>query len=85
MQVKIKKFVINMNVKANGIEFEVRKPDGSTQIGDCVLTMTGLVWCKGRKGKKNGIRISWEEFMEILKSGEAKNAALKAARKVCIS
>ncbi len=82
MQVKIKKFVIDMNVKANGIEFEVRKPDGSTQIGDCFLTMTGLVWCKGRKGKKNGIDISWEDFMEIMKSKEAKKAALKAAKSV---
>ena len=82
MQVKIKKFVIDMNVKANGIEFEVRKPDGSTQIGDCFLTMTGLVWCKGRKGKKNGINISWEEFMEIMKSKEAKKAALRAANSV---
>jgi len=82
MQVKIKKFFVDMNVKTNGIEFEVRKPDGSTQIGDCFLTMTGLVWCKGRKGKKNGIYIFWEEFMEIMKSKEAKKAALKAARSV---
>jgi hypothetical protein len=82
MQVKIKKFVVDMNVKANGIEFEVRTPDGSTQIGDCFLTMTGLVWCKGRKGRKNGINISWEDFMEIMKSKEAKKAALKAAKSV---
>ena len=82
MQVKIKQFVIDMNVKANGIEFEVRKPDGSTQIGDCFLTMTGLVWCKGKKGRKNGIDISWEDFMEIMKSKEAKKAALEAAKSV---
>ena len=35
MEVHIKKFEVNMLVKSNGIEFEVRKPDGSSQIGDC--------------------------------------------------
>jgi hypothetical protein len=43
--------------------------------------MTGLVWCKGKTGKKNGIKISWPEFMEIMKSDAAKKAALEAARK----
>jgi len=82
MKVFIKKFKVDMEVKSNGIEFEVRKPDGSTHIGDCFLTMTGLVWCKGRKGRRKGINILWEEFMEIMKSKEAKKAALKAAKSV---
>lgn len=82
MQVHIKKFDVNMDVKASGIEFEVRKPDGSGQIGDCYLTMTGLIWCKGRKDKKNGINLSWADFMEIMESETAKKAAVKAAKKV---
>jgi hypothetical protein len=81
MQVKIKSFDVNVDVKSNGIEFEVRNPEGSAQLGDCFLTMTGLVWCKGKTGKKNGIKISWPEFMEIMKSDAAKKAALEAARK----
>jgi hypothetical protein len=44
--------------------------------------MIGLVWCKGKTGKKNGIDISWEDFMEIMKSKEAKKAALEAAKSV---
>ena len=82
MQVIIKKFDVNTSVKANGIEFEVRKPDGSSQLGDCYLTMTGLVWCKGRTKKVNGVKISWEDFMEIMKSKEAKRSALKAAKTI---
>lgn len=80
MQVKIKSFDVNMDVKSKGIEFEVRTPDGSAQTGDCYLTMTGLVWCEGKKAKANGIKISWAEFQEIMKSDAAKQAALKAAK-----
>ena len=80
MQVKIKKFEVNMEVKANGIEFEVRNPDGTAQIGDCFVTMTGLIWCKGKTSKKNGIKISWNEFTEIMKSKESKKAAIKAVK-----
>ena len=80
MQVKIKSFDVGMDVKSNGIEFEVRKPDGSAQIGDCYLTMTGLVWCTGKTAKANGIKISWSDFTEIMKSEATKKAALKAAK-----
>ena len=82
MQVKIKSFDVNMEVKSSGIEFEVRRPDGSGQLGDCYLTMTGLIWCKGRKSKQNGVRIFWADFIEIMKSEDAKKAALKAAKAV---
>jgi hypothetical protein len=81
MQVKIKSFDVGMDVKSNGIEFEVRKPDGSAQIGDCYLTMTGLVWCEGKKTKQNGVKVSWPEFMEIMKSDAAKKAAINAAKR----
>jgi len=68
MQVRIKQFDVNMEVKSSGIEFEVRTPDGSQQLGDCYVTMTGLVWCKGKTSKKNGVRISWKDFIEYMES-----------------
>jgi len=80
MKVKIKQFNVNMDVKANGIEFAVRKPDDTAQLGDCYLTMKGLVWCEGRTKKQNGIGISWIDFMQIMKSEKSKKAALKAAK-----
>jgi hypothetical protein len=80
MKVRIKKLFVEMDVKSNGIEFEVRKPDGTAQIGDFYLTMTGLIWCEGKKGRAKGISLSWSELMELLESKESKKAALKAVR-----
>lgn len=82
MEVRIKKLDINMFVKQRGIEFEVRTPNGLSQVGDCYLTMTGLVWCKGKTTKPKGIRISWDDLAVILDSSASRNAALKAARAV---
>ena len=80
MQIKVKSFGIEMDVKSKGIEFEVRKPDGSSQIGDCYLTSAGLTWCKGKTSKANGVTLSWNALMAILKSKEARKAAVKAAK-----
>lgn len=81
MEVRIKKFDLNMLVKSNGIEFEVRSPDGSSQVGDCYLTMTGLVWCKGKTSKANGIKLSWKDLATLLESSASKSAALAAGKK----
>lgn len=80
MRVKVKQFAVDMEVKTNGIELEVREPDDSAQIGDCYVTKTGLTWCKGKTTKANGIKVSWNELAEILASSKAKTEALKAAR-----
>lgn len=80
MKIGIKKFNVNMDVKINGIEFEIRSPDGSEQLGDCYLTMTGLVWCKGKTKKKNGVKISWSDFIEVMTTLARRKAAVKAAK-----
>ena len=80
MEVRIKQFDVNMVVKSKGIELEVRTPGGSSQIGDCYVTMTGLVWCIGKTTKQNGVKVSWDELATLLESPQTKKAALKAAR-----
>lgn len=80
MEVRIKTFDVNMLVKQNGMELEVRTPDGTSQVGDCYVTMTGLIWCKGRTTKAHGVKLTWKELGEILDSVEARRAALNAAR-----
>lgn len=80
MKIGIKKFNVNMDVKSTGIEFEVRSADGSQQLGDCYLTMTGLVWCKGKTKKKNGVKISWSDFIEVMTTLARRKAAVKAAK-----
>lgn len=80
MKVNIKEFNVNMEVKSSGIEFEVRTADDKNQLGDCYLTMSGLVWCKGKKAKDNGVKISWGDFMKIAQTPESLKAAVKAAK-----
>ena len=71
-----------MQVKNKGMEFEVRKADDSAQRGDCYLTQAGLVWCKGRRTRKHGVRISWDDFITIMETEKSKRAAIKAAKEV---
>jgi len=82
MKVWIKSFDVEMQVKQSGIELEVRTPDGKTQLGDCYATMTGLVWCKGKVTKKNGVKLAWEDLAALCSSEAALKAAVKAAKGV---
>lgn len=80
MEVWIKSLQVEMQVKQNGIELEVRSTDGETQIGDCYATMTGLVWCKGKTTKPKGVKIKWDELALICTSDTSLAAAVKAAK-----
>ena len=80
MNVKIKNFDVDVDVKTRGIEFEVRTPDGKAQLGDCYLTMTGLIWCRGKTSKPKGIQIQWQQFMDLLATKDSLKRALKAAK-----
>ena len=82
MKVHIKSFDVEMQIKSKGIELEVRTPDGSDQLGDCYATMTGLIWCKGKTHKRNGVKLSWQELSVICSSTDAIKAAVSAAKKV---
>lgn len=62
MQVTIKDFSVAMEVKTNGVEFEVKDNDGK-HLGDCIVTRTGLIWCNGRTTRQNGKKISWDKFI----------------------
>ncbi len=64
MKVGIKKFAVDMNVKTSGIEFEVYENGANGAFrGDCILTKTGLIWCEGRRPRKNGKKVSWADFI----------------------
>ncbi len=81
MKVLIKSFDVAMEVKQRGVELEVRSPAGDHH-GDCYVTMTGLIWCKGRTAKANGVKITWNQLMEICGSKEKLKAAVAAAKDV---
>lgn len=67
MKVSIKDFQVDMEVRNNGIEFEVRDNDGTFR-GDCCLTKTGLLWCQGRTSRKNGVFVTWDDFIEWMQN-----------------
>ncbi|MFL9940385.1 hypothetical protein [Paraburkholderia graminis] len=80
MQVWIKSFDVEMQVKQSGIELEVRSADGSEQLGDCYANMTGLVWCEGRKRRENGVKLKWSDFALLCSSDEVLKTAIQAAK-----
>lgn len=82
MKVLIKSLGVDMQVKQKGIELEVRSKDGSTQLGDCYATMTGLIWCKGKIQKENGVKVKWEDLIAICASPDSLKAAVRAAKEV---
>ena len=67
MKVAIKDFDVAMEVKNNGIEFDVADPQGN-HIGDLILTKTKLIWCQGQTRRANGKVIEWDKFIEYMNS-----------------
>jgi hypothetical protein len=68
MKVKVKKMQVDMEVKNNGIEFQVNDNKGSLR-GDLYVTKTGLIWCEGKTPRKNGKTISWNDFIDWANEG----------------
>lgn len=67
MNVKIKNFNVEMDVKNSGIEFEIRSTNGGF-LGDLFLTKSGLTWCKGKTTRKRGKKMSWDKFIETIET-----------------
>lgn len=62
MKVSIKSFDVQMDVKNKGIEFQVYD-NADTFRGDCIVTKTGLIWCERKTQRKNGVPVSWDDFI----------------------
>lgn len=72
MKVSIKSFDVEMELKNNGIELEIRDNNGDF-LGDLVVTKTKLIWCKGKTDRKNGRTIDLQKFIQLMekpKDGE---------------
>lgn len=67
MKVAIKNLSVQMEVKNKGVEFDVYDTKDAFR-GDMIVTKSGLVWCKGKTTQKNGVKVSWEEFIEWMES-----------------
>ena len=80
MQIGIKDFAVQMEVKNRGVEFEVKDTKGK-HLGDLVITKTSVIWCKGRTGRARGKSLSWDRFIKMMSPAAAprKVAAKKVA------
>lgn len=63
MKVGVKKLHVQMELKNNGVELEVRT-NKDEFLGDLVINKKGLTWCKGKTSKKNGKEKIWEEVIK---------------------
>ncbi len=67
MNISIKDFDVEMEIRNKGIELEVYTPQGE-HTGDLVITKTALIWCKGRTRRANGIHRTWTEFIDWIET-----------------
>ena len=83
MKVSIKDLAVqSLDIGSKGIEIDVRenkKDSKSSHIGDLFVTMTKLIWCKGKTEKPNGVSFTWAQFMDIV---EHKDDVLKLLRRL---
>jgi hypothetical protein len=68
MKVFVKDLQVDIELKNNGMELGIYTPDGNTFLGDCVVTKSGLEWCKGKTAWGNGEKISWKDFIAYMES-----------------
>ena len=71
MDVKITKFDVEQIVKNNGIQVDVSEPNDGDRLGDLTITKTKLIWCPGKTHKKNGIEVTWKEFIKWIEDKDA--------------
>ncbi len=77
-----------MEIKNKGVELEIYEADGTTRLGDLVITKTDLIWCAGRTRRENGIKLKWPAFVEMISSqgtGSRKHGRKKVSVKKTVS
>lgn len=67
MRVAIKRFVEGLEIKSKGIELDVKNPGGQ-HVGDLVVTMSGLTWCRGKVTPAKGRKMTWAKFIAMMEN-----------------
>lgn len=80
MKVTIKKFDVDMQLKYKGMELGIFDKD-EKQIGDVVVTQSGLTWCKGRKTPAKGDKLTWKVLIDLIEAHAAKAAPAKKPKR----
>lgn len=64
MKVTIKEFDVEMELKNNGMELEV-KNNQRQHLGDICIGKAKIEWCPGRTRRGHGITKTWEELIAL--------------------
>jgi hypothetical protein len=67
MQVFVKNISATIELKNNGMTFDLYETDGSYK-GKIKLNRAGMVWCSGKTRLENGDKVSWYDLIEHLES-----------------
>ncbi len=73
MNVSIKDFQVDMQLKNNGIELEVRSPQHE-HLGDLCIGRGTIEWCPGKTNRGNGIRKNWNQLNRVFRERIAQTA-----------
>lgn len=67
MKVNIKKLDVQMELKNKGMEIEVRDTNDEFK-GDLVINKSGLIWCRGKVQRQNGVKKTWDEIIAFFEN-----------------
>lgn len=67
MQVSIKDFNVEMQIKNKGIELEIHD-NQDRHIGDLIVNKTKVIWCKGRTTPAKGVALTWPKFIAMMEA-----------------
>ncbi len=87
MDVSIKSFDVQRELKNKGMEIEIREPNNGARLGDLFITKSHLIWCEGKVRRENGKKIKWTDFFESMSSMEkqGKVSKKKSTKRAAIS
>ena len=70
MKVWITALNAEQQLKNKGMQLDVYSADGEERLGDLTVTKSKLIWCGGKTHKKNGVEVSWSEFIDWMEGDE---------------
>lgn len=68
MKVIITELNVEQELKNSGMQIDVYSPSGDERLGDLTITKTKLIWCAGKIHKKNGVEVTWKQFIDWMES-----------------
>jgi hypothetical protein len=68
MKIHVTQFNVEQEIKNSGMQLDVYSADGADRLGDLTITKTKLIWCAGKVHKKNGVEVTWADFIKWMET-----------------